>query len=199
MLLVVFDSVYLLAMASWVGSIAYFSFGVAPLIFGVLGVEAGGRFVRALFPRYYLWGAISGAVALPAFVAGPLCVPEYRGPVVGVQAMVILGCTLIMLYAGNTLTPAINQARDAGVDGEARFARLHRRSVRLNGLVLVLGVGLLVAFAARRGPLTAGIVEPTPAERVRSELEMRGMIEKLERPRGERAGDGLVPGRTAPR
>ena len=33
---------------------------------------------------------------------------------VGVQAMVILAGILCMLYGGNSLTPAINQARDAG-------------------------------------------------------------------------------------
>ena len=75
-----FDSVYVIALTAWVGSILFFSFAVAPVIFTVLGPEAGGRFVRALFPRYYAWGAIAGAVALPAYVAVPLCYPEYRGP-----------------------------------------------------------------------------------------------------------------------
>ena len=74
----------------------------------------GGKFVRVLFPRYYLWGAISGAVALPAFVAGPLCYQEYRGPMVGVQALAMIGGILAMFYGGNSLTPAINRARDAG-------------------------------------------------------------------------------------
>ncbi len=129
-LLVVFDSVYLIAMSAWVGSVLFVSFGVAPVIFKVLGPEAGGRFVRVLFPRYYQWGAISGAIALPSAVAVPLCYPELRGPWVGVQALVIIAATLVMLYAGNALAPAINAARDAGPSGEARFERLHRRSVR---------------------------------------------------------------------
>ena len=68
-LLGVFDSVYVVALTAWVGSILFFSFGVAPIIFRVLGEQTGGKFVRALFPRYYLWGAIAGAIALPAFVA----------------------------------------------------------------------------------------------------------------------------------
>ena len=107
-LLGVFDSVYVVALTAWVGSILFFSFGVAPIIFRVLGEQAGGKFVRALFPRYYLWGAIAGAIALPAFVAGPLCYHEFRGPMVGVQALVILAGILTMLYGGNSLTPAIN-------------------------------------------------------------------------------------------
>src|SRR5437764_14086099 len=91
----VFDSVYVLALTAWVGSILFFSFVVAPVIFPVLGAQAGGRFVRALFPRYYAWGAISGAVALPAYVAVPLCFPEYRRPTVGVQALTTLAARLI--------------------------------------------------------------------------------------------------------
>src|SRR3981081_870189 len=74
------DAAYVLALTAWVGIILFFSFVVAPVIFNVLGAESGARFVRALFPRYYAWGAISGAIALPAFLGVPLSFPEYRGP-----------------------------------------------------------------------------------------------------------------------
>jgi hypothetical protein len=166
-LLALFDSAYVLALTAWVGSILFFSFGVAPIIFRVLGAESGGRFVRALFPRYYAWGATAGAIALPAYLGVPLSYPEYRGPIVGVQALVIVAGILIMLYAGNSLTPAINAARDAGPAQQARFDRLHRLSVQLNGLVLVLGIGLLIAFANRPAPRTSGIIEPDPVARAR--------------------------------
>ncbi len=95
-------------------------------------------------------------------MAGPLCFQEYRGPLVGVQALALLACTLIMLYAGNSLVPQINRARDEGPSAHQRFLRLHRRSVRLNALVLVIGLGLLLAFANRPGPRTSGIRELTP-------------------------------------
>jgi hypothetical protein len=170
-LMIVFDSAYLIALAAWVGSILFFSFGVAPIIFKVLGAQAGGRFVRELFPRYYAWGAVAGAVALPSAVAVPLCFPEMRGPGVGVRSLVIIAGVLVMLYAGNSLTPAINAARDEGPAGQARFDALHRRSVRLNAVVLLLGLGLLVAHAARPSPATPGIVEPTTEERARREAE----------------------------
>ncbi len=161
-LLHTFDSVYLVAMAAWTGSILFFSFGVAPVIFKVLKPDAAAAFVRALFPRYYAWGAISGAIALPALVCGPLAVPELRGPAIGIQAALILASLLAMLYCGNVLTPAINQARDAGPEQQSRFERLHQRSVTLNSLVLVIGIGLIVAHAYRPTPRTQGIVEPSP-------------------------------------
>jgi len=163
--MVVFDSIYLIAMAAWVGSILFFSFGVTPVVSNAFGAESGGKFIQALSPPYYLWGAISGAVALPSAVAVPLAFPELRGPWVGIQALVILAATLITLYTGNSLTPAINAARDAGPVARDRFDRLNRRSVRLNRVVLILGIGLLIAFASRPRPKTAGIIELTPTER----------------------------------
>jgi hypothetical protein len=198
-LLALFDSMYVIALTAWIGSILFFSFGVAPIIFGVLGEQMGGKFVRALFPRYYLWGAIAGAIALPAFVAGPLCYHEFRGPMVGVQALVILAGILCMLYGGNSLTPAINQARDAGPAGRERFNQLHRRAVRLNGLVLLAGIGLLIAFAARPAPRTAGIVELSPAERVRFDNGVNQVIQDVEAKYGLRPPRKLRPGESAER
>jgi hypothetical protein len=164
-LLAIFDSVYLLALTGLVGSILFFSFGVAPILFGVLGPESGARFVRALFPRYYAWGVVCCAIALPAMVCGPLSFPELRGPMVGVQAGSIAACLVILLFCGNTLTPRINAARDEGPSSATRFDRLHRNSVRLNAVVLVIGIGLLVGFAIRKGPTTGGIEEVSPGNR----------------------------------
>jgi hypothetical protein len=185
-LLALFDSIYVLALAAMAGGIVFFSFIVAPVIFRVLGGESGGRFVRALFPRYYLWNAILGAVALPAFVAGPLAFPEYRGIAVGVQSAILLGCILIMLYGANSLVPQINRARDAGPTAQERFERLHRRSVILNAVAMVSGIGLLVAFACRPAPRTSGIVELSPVERARLEEQGRARFG------GQRGGTGPV-------
>ncbi len=154
-----FDAVFLVAMAAWVGSILFVSFGVAPLIGRVLEPEPASRFARALFPRYYLWGTICGAIALPAVVCGPLAVPELRGPMVGLQAGLIVAGILIMFYCGNVLTPAINAARDAGPAAQERFDQLHSRSTTLNSVTLVMGAFLLAAYAYRPPLRTDGIRE----------------------------------------
>jgi hypothetical protein len=51
---------------------------------------------------------------------------------------------MINLYARQSLTPRINQARDAGDAQKGRFDRLHRQSVILNGIVLLLGLIVLL-------------------------------------------------------
>lgn len=170
-LLRMFDSIYLVALIAWVGSILFFSFGVAPIVFKVLSPNSAARFLRAIFPRYYAWGAIWCAVALASFVCGPLAVPELRGRRVAAQEAVLIACILIMLYCGNVLVPAINAARDSGPAGDVRFQRLHRRSVALNLVALVAGLCLAVAFAVRPAPRTAGIIEPSPAERLMRETQ----------------------------
>ena len=76
----------------------------------------------------------------------------------------MLAGTLVMLYCGNALTPAINASRDAGPAQSKRFDALHKRSVRLNGLALLIGLSLLVIFAVRRSPESGGIVERKPGE-----------------------------------
>ncbi len=188
LLLAIFDSVYLFSLTAWLGSVLFFSFGVAPVIFKSLGAEAGGRFVRALFPRYYAWGVVSSAVSLPAFLGAPLSFPEFKGWWVGIQALLIIACTLIFLYCGNSLTPAINAARDAGPPGADRFNRLHKRSVRLNAVVLLIGIVLLVAQATRRSPVTSGIRELNPQERVSYDRDFETAMDEI-----------LTKGRTTPK
>ncbi len=195
-LLAVFDSVYLVALAVWIGSSMFFWFGIAPIIFSVLGGETGGKFVRAVFPRYYLWGAIAGAVALPAYVAGPLCYHEYRGTMVGVQALAIISGILIMLYGGNSLTPAIDQASGGGQGGRERLERLHRRAVGLNVFVTVVGLSLLVAFATRPAPRTSGIIEVAPGEQARYDAAMNRLIQDVEAKYGMRPPRVPEPGET---
>ena len=53
-LLATFDAVYLIALGVWLGAMAFFSFGIAPIIFKVLDRESAAKFVRALFPKYYV-------------------------------------------------------------------------------------------------------------------------------------------------
>ncbi len=198
-LLTLFDSVYLAALAVWIGGAIFFTFALGPVLFKAVGAESARALVRAVYPRYYSGGAISGAVALASFVAGPLCFQEYRRAMVAVQALAIICVTLLMLYGGNALTPAIcTEGRDGALNA-AQIEHLRRREVSLNVLVLLVGLSLMVAHVARPAPTTSGIIELTPRERARYDAAVSRAIENAEikygfrPPRPEGSGEIAAP------
>ncbi|MDJ0740084.1 MAG: DUF4149 domain-containing protein [Gammaproteobacteria bacterium] len=119
------------------GSMLFFAAVVAPLVFRALSAAAAGAFLRAFFPRYYLWGiaVAAAAAALAAFV-------DWRA------FAACAAVALLFVYARQSLMPKINAARDASQDGDAaaaaRFERLHRISVLINAAQLLA----LLAIAA---------------------------------------------------
>ncbi|MFQ5881647.1 MAG: DUF4149 domain-containing protein [Candidatus Methylomirabilales bacterium] len=145
----------LLGLTLWVGGIAFFSFIASPSIFSVLGLEGGGKVVRDIFPKYYLLGYGSGGAATVAAIL--LTLLGARGQ--GLMALLLAIMTGIFLYMGRILRPQILKVRAEVGSLEApasdsgpreRFERLHRRSVRLNACVLVLGLVTLFLFAWHR-------------------------------------------------
>ena len=142
------------AIALWLGAMGFFAFVVAPAAFTTLEREAAGKFVGAVFPRYYTMGLALGLVALAGlgarwFGAG------WRGLDWLPVGLVLLRLALT-LYAGAVVLPAAHAAREAmrqaGMDpaAAAGFARLHRLSGILNAVVMVSGVLLLVIELSRR-------------------------------------------------
>jgi hypothetical protein len=116
-----------IAWAAWLGSVVLFSFVVAPTAFGALGREGAAPLMRAIFPRYYLAGLVSGGLMLLAAFA---LSADLR-----LIAPIVIALVLVA-YARQVLTPAANQARER--HDEERFARVHRLSVQLNLVVLAL-------------------------------------------------------------
>jgi len=60
--------------------------------------------------------------------------------------------------------------------------------VRLNAVVLVIGVGLLIGFANRPAPRTSGIEELSPSERGHFDAQLNEVIEEVEAKYGYRTG-----------
>lgn len=130
----------LLASALVMGSMAFFSAVVAPLVFTRLEAAAAGQFLRALFPWYHLVVGIGGLAA-----AGALA---WARPA---EAVVMAAVGFAALALRRWLLPVIQRHRDAAAAGDeeahARFDRLHRLSVWINALQF-LGA---VAVVARLG------------------------------------------------
>jgi hypothetical protein len=175
-----FDSIYVMTLAGWIGSALFLALGVIPLISKQLGTEQAEKLIRQLLSRYCVWGAICGALCLSSLVAVPLCYPEYRGVRVGVQALVIIACIGITLYAGNSLAPATSAGGRTGPAHDPPVLPLYRRASLQSVLVAVAGIALLIAFATRAAPKTSGIVELTPAEQSRYDEALGRVIEQVE-------------------
>ena len=147
-------SLYLLALALWVGEVACFSFVVAPAVFGVLGEARAGDVVGAIFPRYYALGTAAGAVALACSVVlarRATAAAWWTGAVVALA----LGLAAT-LWAGRVVHPRAQRLRVAlHAHGEApsadpAFRRAHRTAVALNGVALLAGLVGLSAAALRQ-------------------------------------------------
>jgi uncharacterized membrane protein len=145
-----------IAVLLWLGVMGFFAFVVAPAAFTALDREAAGRFVGAVFPRYYLVGAVLGACALVALIAQGLRDDGRHGDWLG--GVLLLGMVALTLYAWLAVLPAAQAAKQAmrhassaagGVEALS-FSRLHRLSTILNGAVILAGMAFVVLDVARR-------------------------------------------------
>lgn len=135
----ILNYIALFATAALFGSMLFFSMVMAPLIFVKLGGDNAGRFIRQVFPWYYLVVIALSAIAALALV--------FSRPVDGALLAGVAGIGLVTRLG---LMPIINRARDAmlGGDGAAkkRFSRLHRLSVWINGLQIIVIAVVLARF-----------------------------------------------------
>lgn len=151
MMVEILTYLHLLAVSVLVGKIVFLSFVAAQVLVRTLNADAFARVVRLLIPRYYAVGMIAAIVGWASVTS--LGLLTGFGPRALIAATLWLGVLAIETYCRADLTPRINalsdQFRDAaqrGVDTVSiRKDReaLHRRSVQLNSVALVLGLCLL--------------------------------------------------------
>ena len=128
----------LVLVSIWVGSIIFFSAIIAPTVFKVLDEKSAGLFLRAFFPKYYIFGLIIGGLSLVLIFL--LNIP------VNTMLLALLIVMIALTVTSKLMIPVINAARDMGEAGVSRFKKLHTMSVMLNVLTLV--VGLIFIFKA---------------------------------------------------
>ncbi len=122
------------------GGMAFFAACVAPVAFSRLPPEWAGRFIRAMFPLYYLW--VIGTAAAGAVALLPLRPFD-------AAALAMVAGLAVWLRQGQM--PRINALSDAAQAGDAAakagFDRAHRLSVRLNVAQMLVALVVLVRFA----------------------------------------------------
>ncbi len=122
------------------GSMIFFAAVTAPAVFKFLPEDSAGRYLRGVFPRYYLWGAVCAAIA--AILSLPVSL---------IPGGLLLFVALAFLGVRQILVPRINEAKEGRAAGDdaatARFARLHRLSVLINLAQMIALVAVLVLLA----------------------------------------------------
>ena len=115
----------------WSGTIIFFSAVVAPTVFKSLDEKDAGVFLRAFFPKYYIFGIVLGVISIIYLLFSPV----HRHLLYSIIAMTVL--TIL----GRMSIPIINKARDT--NNEQAFKRYHLISVMMNILTLIIGIIIL--------------------------------------------------------
>jgi hypothetical protein len=127
----------LCAIGALLGIMLFFAFAVAPTVFRSLPAEHAGTYLRAIFPRYYLWGIIF------TIITAAIAIEVDTNVFTTVSVIAIL-----FIFSRQILVPAINVARDAKLAGEdgavSRFKRLHLVSVLINLSQMLMLVGCII-------------------------------------------------------
>ena len=134
--------IYLLSLVCWIGSIIFFSFFVAPVVFKTLEWEKAGELVGIIFPRYYMIGYVCGVFVLMGLL---LTEPaDLKWCAWGIMMTGNACAGLIVNPKAKTLKEQLKGSPEAEKPVlEARFKTLHSLSVKLNGAVLFAGIWLL--------------------------------------------------------
>jgi len=145
-----FRTLAVVAVAAWLGIMAFFSFEVAPVVFKTIDRAIAGQAVTAVLPRYYRWGLALSGFALVVSILQMISGKAGRlRPLLG-TALAALMVTML-IWASAVLMPRAEAARRTGDD--TVFARTHRVSIQVNLVTLGAGVAFLVleGVSRRRG------------------------------------------------
>ena len=114
------------------GAMLFFSFVIAPVIFKVLDANNAGKFVRKIFPHYYLINLVilSVAVLLLLYISS-----------INLDFYITLIIAILFAFSLFILMPLINKLKD--IKEERKFKYSHTLSVIIN-FIQIIGLIYLV-------------------------------------------------------
>ncbi len=115
------------------GSMLFFSIAIAPKIFTVLPSEEAGKFVRSIFPVYYMFNGLQYLVLTTLILY-----TGKSGNILYISSLILF----LFIVSNYFLMPQINKSRD--VDNQKKFKILHFLSVVINFLIIVFSILLLL-------------------------------------------------------
>jgi hypothetical protein len=115
------------------GSMLFFSIAIAPKIFTVLPSEEAGKFVRSIFPTYYMYNGFQYLVLIILMF--------YKGQTGNI---LYLSCLILLffIFSNYILMPQINKSRD--INNQKKFKLLHFLSVVINFLIIISSIILIL-------------------------------------------------------
>ena len=115
------------------GTMIFFSFIVAPIIFKVLDAVNAGKFVRKIFPFYYMINLIILSLVVILFI--------YNSQI-NIDFYLVLILALLFAFLLFILMPMINKFKDNNEDKKFDFS--HKFSVILNFVQMIGLIYLLI-------------------------------------------------------
>ena len=115
------------------GAMIFFSFVVAPTTFKLLDEENSRKFIRGIFPFYYLLNLILSFVA---------CVLFYLNENLSIDFLLMVNVSILFAISNFILMPMINKFRDKNED--KKFKISHFISVIINFIQLIFLVIILL-------------------------------------------------------
>ena len=143
----------LLALASWVGGIAFFAFALAPVAFKTMpDAHQAGTIVRGTLLVLHRIGIGSGALYL--FCTLALLAGQFDShPARAAEIVLVVSMLALTLYLQQSVMPRMEtdrltlggevDAAPAGTPARHHFERLHGLSEKVEGAILLEGVILL--------------------------------------------------------
>jgi len=141
-----------LAVALWVGGATLFTFVLTPTLFRSLDRDLAGTIVGVLFPGYFRWGLVCGAVALACLLLMPR--PGKLAPVIIIVAMLVI--TSVQAFVIEPKAAALKQEIPSFVSTpedhplRQQFKKLHAVSAACNLSVIGGGIALVLLLGSAR-------------------------------------------------
>ena len=132
----IFNFIYLLSLTVWIGSIVFFSFFVAPMVFKFLEREKAGELVGIFLPRYYKIGYACGTLILLSFLVLGREGIDLKWCAWGIMNLTSLLAGIVVNPKAKLLKEKIKSASEVERSKlEAKFKSLHSFSVKLNVII----------------------------------------------------------------
>ena len=136
-----------LAIACWIGGAALFTFVLTPTIFKSYNRDLAGEIVGSLFPGYFKWGLVCGAIA---FVTLMFSSTIKHKTVAAILIAIMLAITAVQAFViepkAAALTEEIPSFETTSKDDPLRiqFRKLHSLSAASNMVVIIGGIVLIL-------------------------------------------------------